>query len=76
MTTLHTSATAARSGERLSNSSAPREYGTGRHCDEDGCGVLLSRYNSTKWCARHESSWFTKHHPPLTDATRIPPVAP
>jgi hypothetical protein len=30
-------------------------YGTGRVCMEDSCNVNLSRYNSTEWCALHES---------------------
>ena len=30
-------------------------YGTGRVCIEASCTVQLSRYNSTEWCALHES---------------------
>jgi hypothetical protein len=38
----------------LSGSAPPPVYGTDRICAEDGCGVRLSRYNSTDWCALHE----------------------
>jgi hypothetical protein len=30
-----------------------RSYGVGRTCRSLGCGTLLSRYNSTPWCAVH-----------------------
>ncbi len=39
----------------LDGSIAPEMYGTGRVCRADGCGVRLSRYNSTDWCGIHES---------------------
>jgi hypothetical protein len=41
--------------EGLSGSSPPTVYGTGRVCIEPQCQVKLSRYNSTEWCALHES---------------------
>ena len=37
------------------NGSPPAVYGTDRVCVEPGCLALLSRYNSTDWCALHES---------------------
>jgi hypothetical protein len=55
MVTAHAAERASRYGERLSNSAAPQTFGTGRQCKEGGCQVLLSRYNPTPWCARHES---------------------
>jgi hypothetical protein len=30
-----------------------KSYGAGRTCRASGCGTLLSRYNSTPWCAVH-----------------------
>ena len=42
-------------GEGLSGSIAPESFGTGRVCIEPSCQVHLSRYNSTVWCAIHES---------------------
>jgi len=42
-------------GERLSGSTPPESFGTGRVCIEPDCQVRLSRYNSTDWCALHES---------------------
>ena len=41
--------------EGLSGAAAPESYGTGRICIEPSCEVHLSRYNSTDWCALHES---------------------
>jgi len=41
--------------EGLSGSAAPESFGTGRVCVEQTCQVHLSRYNSTDWCALHES---------------------
>lgn len=41
--------------EGLSGAVAPVSYGTGRVCQEPACEVRLSRYNSTDWCALHES---------------------
>ncbi len=38
-----------------SSGTPPPVYGTGRVCIEPGCSVRLSRYNSTDWCALHES---------------------
>jgi len=38
-----------------SNDLPPPVYGTDRVCVEPGCSVRLSRYNSTDWCALHES---------------------
>lgn len=37
------------------NGTPPPVYGTDRVCVEAGCSVRLSRYNSTNWCALHES---------------------
>jgi hypothetical protein len=37
------------------NGAPPPVYGTDRVCVEPGCTVKLSRYNSTDWCALHES---------------------
>ncbi len=39
----------------ISGSSPPPVYGTDRICVEPHCQVRLSRYNSTSWCALHES---------------------
>jgi hypothetical protein len=39
----------------LSGSNPPEVYETGRICIEPQCQVRLSRYNSTEWCALHES---------------------
>jgi len=41
--------------EGLASGLAPESFGTGRVCVEPSCDVLLSRYNSTDWCALHES---------------------
>ena len=41
--------------EGLTGAVAPLSYGTGRVCLEPSCQVRLSRYNSTEWCALHES---------------------
>ena len=41
--------------EGLSSGLAPESFGTGRVCIEPTCEVVLSRYNSTEWCALHES---------------------
>lgn len=41
--------------EGLSGSTPPAVYGTDRVCIEPNCHVRLSRYNSTDWCAVHES---------------------
>ena len=77
MVTRHNSDGAPLFGDRMTDSSVPRAYGTGRRCEADGCRVLLSRYNSTDWCAGHESTYFISKHPPLPDAERDPtyPVA-
>ena len=39
----------------LSGAAPALSYGTGRVCVEPSCEVRLSRYNSTDWCALHES---------------------
>jgi hypothetical protein len=39
----------------LSGSIAPEVFEVGRVCIEPDCRVKLSRYNSTDWCALHES---------------------
>jgi len=41
--------------EGISGAIPPPVYGTGRVCREADCEVRLSRYNSTDWCAIHES---------------------
>jgi len=41
--------------ERFSGASPPESFGTGRVCIAPSCQVHLSRYNSTDWCALHES---------------------
>jgi hypothetical protein len=41
--------------EGLAGAIPPAVYGTGRICKEPECDVRLSRYNSTEWCAVHES---------------------
>ncbi len=41
--------------EGLTGAVAPPSYGTDRVCQEASCQVRLSRYNSTEWCALHES---------------------
>ena len=77
MVTRHTGDGASLFGDRLSNSSAPKAYGTGRQCQERGCSVLLSRYNRTDRCGRHESAFFISGHPPLPETDPVPslPVA-
>jgi hypothetical protein len=77
MVTRHTGDGGSLFGDRMTNSSAPKAYGTGRRCREGGCSVLLSRYNSTDWCARHESGFFFRKHPPLPETDPAPslPVA-
>jgi len=39
----------------LAGSSPPEVYAPGRVCIQPDCSVRLSRYNSTDWCALHES---------------------
>ena len=39
----------------LAGSTPPEVYEAGRICIEPECRVRLSRYNSTDWCALHES---------------------
>lgn len=34
---------------------ASKQYGTNRACAEEGCTVLLSRYNPGKYCSQHEN---------------------
>jgi len=41
--------------EGLNGGLPPESFGTGRVCIEPSCEVVLSRYNSTDWCALHES---------------------
>jgi hypothetical protein len=54
--------------EGLSGSSPPEVFGTGRVCKETACAVQLSRYNSTDWCAVHESPASTQR--PFDTSTR------
>ena len=39
----------------LAGSAPPEVFAVGRVCIEPDCRVQLSRYNSTDWCALHES---------------------
>lgn len=41
--------------EGINGATPPPVYGTDRVCIEPSCEVRLSRYNSTDWCALHES---------------------
>jgi hypothetical protein len=52
----------------LAGSIPPEVYGTGRVCIEPECQVRLSRYNSTDWCAVHESPASTQR--PYDTSTR------
>jgi hypothetical protein len=54
----------------LAGSAPSIVYGTGRVCIEPDCSVRLSRYNSTEWCALHESPAST--HRPYDTSTRQP----
>lgn len=44
----------------LGGSIPPENFGLGRVCIEPSCQVRLSRYNSTQWCALHESPLSTQ----------------
>jgi hypothetical protein len=52
----------------LAGSTPPEVFGTGRVCIEPECQVRLSRYNSTEWCALHESPASTQR--PYDTSTR------
>lgn len=54
----------------LAGSAPSIVYGTGRVCIEPSCSVRLSRYNSTDWCALHESPASTQR--PYDTSTRQP----
>jgi hypothetical protein len=54
----------------LAGSAPSIVYGTGRVCVEPSCSVKLSRYNSTDWCALHESPASTQR--PYDTSTRQP----
>jgi hypothetical protein len=54
----------------LAGSAPSIVYGTGRVCIEPSCSVKLSRYNSTDWCALHESPASTQR--PYDTSTRQP----
>ena len=54
----------------LAGSAPSIVYGTGRVCIEPSCSVRLSRYNSTEWCALHESPASTQR--PYDTSTRQP----
>jgi hypothetical protein len=71
MMTKHTGDGSPLFGARLASGSAPKAYSLGRKCQESDCGEMLSRYNSTKWCARHESAVFLSKHPPLRETKRV-----
>jgi len=73
MVTTHHDDGAAGFGARMSNNVAAKDYGVGRRCSEGGCQVLLSRYNSTEWCAHHESGFFVRRKPPRPGTRSTPP---
>jgi len=52
----------------LAGSIPPEVFGTGRVCIEPACTAKLSRYNSTEWCALHESPASTQR--PFDTSTR------
>ncbi len=52
----------------LAGSTPPEVFATGRVCIADDCTVKLSRYNSTEWCALHESPASTQR--PYDTSTR------
>jgi hypothetical protein len=52
----------------LSGSTPPETFAAGRTCMAEDCSVKLSRYNSTEWCALHESPAST--HRPYDTSTR------
>jgi hypothetical protein len=52
----------------LAGSTPPEVFATGRVCFAEGCTVKLSRYNSTEWCALHESPASTQR--PYDTSTR------
>jgi hypothetical protein len=52
----------------LTGSAPSLVFGTGRVCIEPECNVRLSRYNSTDWCALHESPASTQR--PYDTSTR------
>ncbi len=52
----------------LAGSTPPEVFATGRVCAADDCTVKLSRYNSTEWCALHESPASTQR--PYDTSTR------
>ena len=54
--------------EGLSGGTPPEVFGTGRVCIAAQCSVKLSRYNSTNWCALHESPASTQR--PYDTSTR------
>lgn len=52
----------------LTGAIPPEVFGIGRVCIEADCQVRLSRYNSTPWCALHESPLSTER--PFDTSTR------
>jgi hypothetical protein len=52
----------------LAGSTHPEVFATGRVCAAEECTVKLSRYNSTEWCALHESPASTQR--PYDTSTR------
>ncbi len=52
----------------LAGSTPPEVFATGRVCAAEDCTVKLSRYNSTEWCALHESPASTQR--PYDTSTR------
>ena len=52
----------------LAGNTPPEVFATGRVCLAEECTVKLSRYNSTEWCALHESPASTQR--PYDTSTR------
>ena len=52
----------------LAGNTPPEVFATGRVCAAEECTVKLSRYNSTEWCALHESPASTQR--PYDTSTR------
>jgi hypothetical protein len=52
----------------LAGNTPPEVFAAGRVCFAEECTVKLSRYNSTEWCALHESPASTQR--PYDTSTR------
>jgi hypothetical protein len=68
MVDRHTSEDSSFLADGLAGSTPPETFATGRTCVAEDCSVKLSRYNSTDWCALHESPAST--HRPYDTSTR------